>query len=398
MLTRALLRVHVAEERLTARWWTPSAAALALAGQLLDHWRAQRGRRRAEVSAGADDIARAARHPRAVRALAKALDDACTYDEAPDGSAARACAFDASARLLARPAASLAAHRAAVAAALGGEAEALAGSLYADLPDDARLARVPDWDERRLLAEANLAQAQGLLLYARDLAVRLDDPDLGRRRLVLRAARWRRLVAEARAEGTALHLALSGPAAVLEQGRRYGLQLAQWLPVLCACRRWQLSARLDWPGCAAPLACELDDRGHWPPRDPRSEWQPPELAAWLRLLPGQLPGWRAAEAEPLALPGGRIVLPDLRLDDGTGPVLLECFHRWHRAALAERCAQLTAGELPPYLLAVERTLLRREEAARPVAAPEVAPRVLPFTELPAPRALAEALARLRAAC
>ncbi|MDW8372620.1 MAG: DUF790 family protein [Planctomycetota bacterium] len=395
MLTRHLLRYSVHEGRVEPRWWRDSPGQRALAQQLLDLWRAQVGQTQAAVLEQAEAIVQGARHPLIVRPLIKVLDDACTYQQPAERSAARARVFDASVAALRRPRPTLEEHAAAVAQALAEPLHELRRELYRDLPEHAQLAAVPPWSAQRLLAEANLALAQGLLLYAEELSVTVEDADCGRQRRLLRALSWRRLLARARREGEALQLTISGPAAVLQQAKRYGLQLAQWLPALCGMRRWQLTARLRLPGQPAEHALSLTSAGLWPARASTCEWVPPELTNWLEELAPRLTGWRVIEADPLLLPGGELIIPDLWLADPQGAVAVELFHRWHAARLPARLQQLRAGQLPSYVCGIERALTRLAALRSCLDDPLLAARSFRFSELPSARALSEALQRLR---
>jgi predicted nuclease of restriction endonuclease-like RecB superfamily len=59
----------------------------------------------------------------------------------------------------------------------------------------------------------------------------------------------------------AYRIDLSGPTAVLEETRRYGIALAKFLPALLACRDWALHARVKTPwGWSARLELSSEDR------------------------------------------------------------------------------------------------------------------------------------------
>ena len=123
-----------------------------------------------------------------------------------------------SAELLAAPLASSDAHRAAVAERLGLQGDEVRERLYADLPDQAQLSAAPAWGAQQLIARYNLALAQGLLLFARSLTITIADADTGMRRRLLKALRFRRLLADVRGDARqALCLEVSGPGSVLDQ-------------------------------------------------------------------------------------------------------------------------------------------------------------------------------------
>lgn len=397
MLTRQLLRYRIAGDHLEPLLLRPTPAAQELAGSLLAHWRDGLGRRRGELDDGEAAILHGARRLVLGRGLSKVLTDACAFTDPAPATDLRRRAFAAAAARLTAPAADADAHRAAVAAELGLDPAALADGLYADLPDRAVLAAVPAWDAAGLIARYNLALCQGLLLSARVLQVEVADRDLGLRRRLLRALVHRRLCAEVSAgPGGTLRLEVSGPAALLDQRAAYGLQLAQWLPALACAGAWHAVAEVRPPRAEAPVRLELDARLGLPGDLALLDWVPPELAAWLAQLGDRLAPWRAVEAEPILLPGGAIVLPDLALDDGGGAVAVELFHRWHLRQLGERLRQLRAGLLPGLVIGIDRALARLAEARPLLDDPLCAERGFAFSDLPSARALGEALARRRA--
>ncbi len=396
MLTRNLLRFAVRGDRLDPRWLKPTPAVLALADDLLAHWRAGVGHTRGELDEGESAILHGSRQLLVGRGLSKVLTDGCDFGDPASAETLRATALQASFAALVQPLASAEAHRNAVAATLGMDPAALAVAMYADLPDSAVLSAVPDWDGARLIARCNLALAQGLLLGASEVRVHVRDHERGIQRRLLRALGRRRLVAEvASADGGGLYLTVSGPGAVLDQRSAYGMQLALWLPALACARSWTATAKVVPPRGQHEVTLELDAALGLPGDLALLDWVPPELSAWLEQLAAKLPGWRPVEAEPILLTGGGVVLPDLALDDGAGVVPIELFHRWHLSQLRLRLQQMRDGLLPGLLIGVDRGLQRLAEARPLMDDPLIASRGFLFSDLPAPRTLAEALRRTR---
>lgn len=396
MLTRQLLRFQIDGDRLKPRLLKATPAVAALADELLAHWRAGIGRMRGELEDGESAILHGSRQMLVGRGLSKVLTDACDFGDPASAEELRAKALLASFARLAKPAVSSDEHRAAVAGELGLAPAALADAMYADLPDRAVLGTVPTWDADGLIGRYNLALCQGLLLGAQELRVHLRDRERGIQRRLLRAMLRRRLVAEvASADGGGLYLTVSGPAAVLDQRSAYGMQLALWLPALACARSWTCTALVVPPRGAVASTMELESGLGLPGDLALLDWVPTELSEWLGQLAAKLPGWTAAEPEPLLVPGGAVVLPDLALDDGRGPLSIELFHRWHLRQLGLRLQQMRAGHLPGLLIGVDRGLQRLAEARPLMDDPLIASRGFLFSDLPAPRTLAEALKRMR---
>lgn len=399
MITRDLLRFRADGTTLTPRLLTATPAQRGLAETLLAHWRGGIGRMRGDLEDGELAILHGSRQLVVGRGLCKVLTDACAFAEPADAAELRARAFAASASLLARPAIDAETHRRQVAALLDVAPDTLADALYADLPDRAVLASVPAWDAPGLIGRYNLALCQGLLLGASELRVQVRDRDRGLHRRLVRVLRRRRLCAEvSSADHGGLYLAISGPAAVLDNRTAYGMQLALLLPALACARDWSAEADVHPPRAvpgAPALRLELGSAMKLPGDLALLDFVPSELRDWLEQLATKLPGWQAVDAEPLLLPGGALVLPDLALDDGHGAVAIELFHRWHLRQLAQRLDQLAAGSLPGLIIGVDRSLQRLAEARPCLDHPMLAQHGFLFSDLPSPRALTEALRRER---
>jgi predicted nuclease of restriction endonuclease-like RecB superfamily len=250
-----------------------------------------------------------------------------------------------------------------------------------------------------LIARYNLAQCQGLLLVARGLEVVIADADTGLRRRLLKALRFRRLLAEVAGDDQGeLRLRVSGPASVLDQASRYGLQLALWLPALACARDWRASAEIDLPRRAgAPGGRARLELSHDLGLEGDSAFLghvPEELADLQRTLAEKLPAWTWQDAQLLPLPGGELVVPDLQLAAAGGTVAIEFFHRWHGHALRRRLDQLAGGLAPRLAIGVDRALARTREIAPLLEHPAFLAHGFLFSDIPAPRAIAEVVARL----
>jgi hypothetical protein len=393
-LTRELVRCKVVDGRVVPLLLRPTAAMRDLTGSLLAGWRALVGHPRHEVDEATGPLVHGARSAVVARGLVRVLERRCTFTEPVCAAALRAQACAASARLLDTPAATPADHRAAVARELGWDPDALATALYADLPQEARLETMPALTEVDLIDAYNLALVQGLLLSADGLAVTVRDPDVGRRRRLLKALRFHRLLAEVAADDAGLRLTVGGPRSVLDRQGQYGLQFACFLPHLCTAKDWDLTARLHLPdGREGEL--RLDHASGLRAGSRFIAFVPEELAALGAQLARREPDWRIDDEAPvLRTATGELVVADLRLHLPAGDWCVECFHRWHARSLARRLEQKMAGELPRLIIAVARDLLRLAEHAALAARVEAAPWAFAFTGFPTARALRDCIARL----
>lgn len=393
MLTRDLLRYRVINGRVEPLLLKATPAISSVAGDLLDHWRAGVGQRLGELEEAATPLLHRSRALVVARGLHKLIQDGCRFSDPPGAELLRQRAFRASAAALARPAEHVEQHRAALAQDLGLSTAALAEQLYADLPDQARLDQAPAWSVEELLGRYNLALCQGLLLQARSLRVMLPQADTGLRRKLLKALRWRRLLARIVDGKAGLTLEISGPASVIEQSTRYGMQLALFLPALCCARAWSASAELvERNGASATL--HLGTELHLPGDSAFLGHVPDELRDLEATLAAACPGWRFVEPHLLPLDDGEIVAPDLQLESAGRTWRIELFHRWHGAALARRLAQVQRGAAPDLLIGVDRAIARMKQHAADLEHPAFLARGFLFSDLPSARALRSLVARV----
>ena len=399
MLTRELLRVKLEGDRVVPLLLRRTPGNLALATDLLAHWRAGVGQRRGDLEDAAQPILQRTRALVAARGMQKLITDACRFADPASTEALRGEALAASAAALRHPAATAEAHRELVATALNLPAEDLGERLYADLPHLATLEAAPAWTPEQALARYDLALCQGLLLGARALDVTVFDADVGVRRRLLKALRWRRLLAEVRVDaGEALRLSISGPASVLDQTSRYGLQLALFLPALAQAKRWRATAEVELPRGTARAtgrargAIELSDELGLIGDSAFVGYVPEELRELDAQLAAKLPdGWRFEEPQLLPLASGELVVPDLQLRIGDQQVPIELFHRWHGHALRRRLEQLAGGVAPRLVIGVERALAKDPAVGEH---PAFVRHGFAFSEIPVARAVKDAVERV----
>jgi predicted nuclease of restriction endonuclease-like RecB superfamily len=414
MLTKNLLRARVKNGEVVPGLLSPTPAHLETAGRLIEFWRGNIGGRLGDIEDALVPVLNRSRALVVAKGLNKLIQDACTFADPESTAELRQRALAISARLLLRPAATGEAHLAAVAAELGREAEAVSRELYADLPAAAVLTAAPEWKAEALIDAYNMAMCQGLLLSARALTVRVGDSDTGTRRRLLKALRFRRLLALVRSEGgknagksatnegsAPLVMDISGPASVLDQAARYGLQLALFLPALACARAWSAEAEVSVAriggghdrgiftmGPDLGLVGDSHFLGFVPPEIVEQE------AAIAAAVAAKLPGWKAQEPQIVPLPGGELVVPDMQFHHGGRVVAVECFHRWHATALARRLEQVGRKLAPRLAIGVDRALAKTKEIAPWIAGEAFVRQGFLFSDIPTARAVVEIVGRL----
>jgi predicted nuclease of restriction endonuclease-like RecB superfamily len=348
---------------------------------------------------GADHRAR-----KVIDGLRKLLLDRCTFARGTevDPAALRAAVFAAAAARppLALPGDPLGRATAAdvlaeIGPAFGLDGAGAAEALYADLEEQARLTGFDAPTPQGLLERYNLALAQGLLLKATQVRLRLTAPTVGRARQLLRWVRFCRLMATARREGADLLFDIDGPASILGPSTRYGLGLAQLLPgVALQSGPWRLDAQIAMDRLRPPARlCLTHDLGLVSPAPDTGAWQTPEQKALLERLAAQpIPGWRVLE-EPAALTlrNGFVVLPDVSFaaDDGR-TAHLELVGFW-RKAWADRHLETIVAHGPGNLGLAVSTKLAMQDSEVPSD-----PRVLRYATVLPVKAVAGWLASLPA--
>jgi uncharacterized protein len=394
MLTKDLLRYKFDGDRVVPLLLRPTPANLTTAENMLKFWRDGIGQRIGELEEAVKPVVHAGKSLVVGRGLQKLIVDACSFSDPESTQRLRREALLASAALMAKPEATSVAHRARIAQEIGLGADELSARLYGDLPNAALLKSVPDWNPGQLLDRYNLALCQGMLLDAAELDITLGQSEVGLRRRLLKALRFRRLLALVTADGEDLRLKVSGPSQIVDQGSRYGLQFALFLPALTCAPRWSARADVVLGVDRQRRRLELSDQLGLIGETAFTGYVPEEFTVVETMLREKVPEWRVAEARPFALPGGELVVPDVQITAGTRTIAIEFFHRWHERPLLRRVDQIARGLAPDLVIGVDRALAKRPQLSGLLDEPAFIQHGFLFSELPTARALIEAVRRV----
>lgn len=371
-------------DRLTRR---THAHYLAYADRMLDLYRRGAGRTRRELHRAVEALF--ADEPdcesRRIRAFAKLLDDASEFETDPRGKAAklRLAVFSAAAKrhpLVSQPdrlfESGEAEVKADIARDLGRLWPAIEAALYADVADFQTLKAFTCFPSAEaFLSRYNVAQVQACLYRAERMAVTATHDF----QTILRYAKLARLLLEIRRLGpSAYRIELSGPASLLRETRRYGVNLARFLPALLACEGWALEALLLTPwGTKAKLTLTSGDglRSHLPAPE---EFDSSIEEGFAAKFGGEREGWRLLREAEIVHEGQTAFVPDFafRHTDGT-EVLFEIVGYWtpeylehkretlrrfraHRVLLAVSARSLREGTRLPEDIIVYKTVIRPE--------------------------------------
>jgi predicted nuclease of restriction endonuclease-like RecB superfamily len=177
---------------------------------------------------------------------------------------------------------------------------------------------------------------------------------------ILRYAKLARLLHDIIRLGPSKYrITFSGPASVLRQTRRYGVNFARFLPALLACKGWQMTASLKTPW-NTPAKLRLSDSdgftSHLPPPDEFDSGLEEALAGKFGPERG---GWRLIREGEILHDRQNAFVPDFtfRHEDGT-EVLLEIVGFWTPEYLAHRRETLRQFRRHKILIAVPQESLR----------------------------------------
>jgi uncharacterized protein len=265
-------------------------------------------------------------------------------------------------------------HVARVAASFEVEPRALLESLFADLPGE-RVVRAPEPPPpvAEVVLRTNLAVVQATLQRASTIELLVE----GGVRPIVRLAKLRGLLCvvservdhappradggppraeggPARAEGDSPRLQLSGPFSLFRHTRLYGRALAELVPHLAWCARFQLRAACSLRGRVVDVGVEsgapIFPAAAPAPFDSKLEER------FARDLTRLALDWDLVREPEAVRAGSTLVFPDFLLRHRLDPrrrVLVEIAGFWTPDYLATKLGHLAKAQLPPFILCVD---------------------------------------------
>ncbi|MCA1617967.1 MAG: DUF790 family protein [Acidobacteria bacterium] len=331
---------------------------LRAAEDLVAVFEAHAGRARAALEESLQEYVGTGTDYRTLRGLIKLLTDRCEFETsapAEPSEIRRALFLKARAR---HPVATEGARAELVAEAareLSCEPEALADALYADLPENQRLALFEPITPAELLDLYNVAQAQALLYRSVEMRLWLGtQPPEGFRELFgsIKAYRLIHTVRGNSREG--YEVRLDGPASIFQRSQKYGIQMAVFLPALLLCRGWRMRAEIQGRQHRVvffELTSEQTQlRSHYPEitayRNPVTDRL---AAAWARAATG----WELEPSSEVIDLGDSAFIPDfvLRHSETGARVFLEVLGFWTPEHLRERLSEFDHAGRRDFILA-----------------------------------------------
>ncbi len=271
----------------------------------------------------------------------------------------------------------------------------LAARLYSDLPGQQPLAAFEPITAERLVHRYNLSLVQWLVSQSHGLELTIWDAAPGAMRQLFKYMRFHQLLARVvRTEKGVWRLLVDGPLSLFQQTKKYGLNLANFVPAVLLQDKWALRAEVTVKN-RRKGELRLDNQSGLRAEPERFlAYVPEEIAGFRESLRQKLTDWQVEDGGYLALPGDHYCFPDFTLAwTGGGPrAAVELFHAWHAAHLAERLRQLTEIEGAPLIVGVDTRLAKKPETAALLAdSAYFAEYGFVFRDLPTPGKLAPVL-------
>ena len=230
-------------------------------------------------------------------------------------------------------------------------------SLYSDVIDFQRLERFDGYpNAQALLSRYNVAQLQACLYRAEGMVVSATDDF----KTILRYAKLAHLLHDiVRLDSSKYCITFSGPASVLHETRRYGVNFARFLPALLACKGWEMTASVKTPW-NKPAKLILSDKdgfsSHLPSPD---EFDSTIEESFAEKFGTKRNGWQLIREGEILHHQQKTFVPDFTFRHVDGiDILLEIVGFWTPEYLAHRRETLQQFRKHRILIAVPEKSLR----------------------------------------
>ncbi len=359
MLTADLLRVRKRKGVLTPRWVdATSKAAIEQATALIEAFEAGRDGPRGQIDDAVDGLIGFGTDFLVWRGLAKLLYDRSEFETVAPAEPVdiRRAIFERSAHNTPRNAEERRAILAAAASELEVDAEALEATLYADLEDRQRLVEFDALEPEALLHRYNLALAQAVLYRATSMTIRLGEKSPNKLRYLFQALKFNRLMHRIEATEDGYSLFVDGPLSLFGKSRKYGLNMAKFLPALVLSRDWKMHAEIEWEkGRVFDFELSPEDGlvSHY---RARGQWIAEEERYFEKRFAETVEDWGLRrEGRVHELDRGEVLVTDYVVESPEGrEVYIEIVGFWRRSYLERRLDLLDELDVPAVLVVAER--------------------------------------------
>ncbi len=241
-----------------------------------------------------------------------------------------------------------------------------------------------------LLARYNVAQTQAALYDAVRLRV-WAQRDF---KLILRYAKLARLMHSIRRTGPSTYcFDFDGPASILTNSRRYGVNMAKFLPGLLSCQGWRLQAELRPPRWHGRVTLTVDASDGLTSTAAAATDFDSDLEREFSAKWGDQPrdGWTLVNEAEVLHAGQKVFIPDFSLVHASGQrVLLELVGFWTPEYISQKLSTLQEFSQHPMLLAIAESTTANFEQLTSCHAT----RIIPFKRRLKVAAITDCLANL----
>ena len=241
---------------------------------------------------------------------------------------------------------------AATAEGLGVAADALMESLFADLPGE-RVVRAPapPPSTTETVLRTNLAVVQAALMRASTIELAIE----GGVRPIVRLAKLRGLLCTVvEPAAGAPRLQISGPFSLFRHTLLYGRALAELVPHLAWCARFELRAACALRGRIVDVT--VDSGAPIFPAAAPAAFDSKLEERFARDVARLAPDWDVVREPEAVRAGATLIFPDFLLRHRIHPerrVLVEVAGFWTPDYLTAKLARLREAALPPFILCVD---------------------------------------------
>lgn len=237
------------------------------------------------------------------------------------------------------------------------------GGIYSDLPENDRLVKVSKIFPKELLERYNTGLVQGLLLMSSSFDCEISFAEERQKlRRFFKYLRFFRLLATARKDDKNILIHVDGPASILENTLKYGLQLASFFPALCQLEKWKIKSEIKHKERHVRL--NLDDesglKSHF---SNLSSYRPEEIKMFADFFKTHETNWIIDDTPDfIILDNGEIIFPDFSFTnrENNEIIFLELFHKWHAGQLTKRIEYLSSHQNLKLVLGTDRSLLKND--------------------------------------
>ena len=388
MLSGKLVHVRMAKNKISPVFIDPeSTGRVDLARRLIGLYEKFPGRTREEIKETLAATVGDSPAQIVEQGLAKLLEDRCEFETSSAGDPVeiRDALFRAAAR---RRQSDEGFDRGAVLAEAMTQLNLKVGDLesgmFADLKGEQHVTTFEPIGPAELLHRYNVSLVQALLLRATHMDVLISDEPPARLRGIMRVVKFHRLIAQMlRNAHGGLTIRVEGPMSLFQSTQKYGMQLANLLPHILHCRKFEITATVRWGPAKKDKTLAINDgMGLKSYARDAGGHLPDELRMFAESFAKSVDSWKLSDDPAIVPMGNDFWVPDFRMTPAGKvfePVDVEILGFWRKGDAEAHYEKLRKFRAGKFVLALPESMLVDEKS------PDFAPRgVYRFKRTPLP--------------